>query len=54
MPELTPTTRKRVYEIAAAGLLVAVGYGLISGDESALWLTLIAAVLGLARVNVNG
>lgn len=53
MPELTPALRKRLYETAAAALLVAVGYGLIDGNQSVLWLGLVAAVLGVARVNVG-
>lgn len=53
MLNTNPELRKRLYEIAAAALLVAVGYGIVSGEESALWLTLVAAVLGVARTNVG-
>lgn len=51
--KLTPAIRRRVYEVALAGVAVAVVYGLLDGNQAAAWLVLIAAVLGLARVNVN-
>jgi hypothetical protein len=50
---LTPAVRKRLYETAIAGCAVAVGYGLLSGEEALLWLGLAGAVLGVARNNVN-
>ena len=51
MPSLQ--TRKWIYRTANAALLVAVGYGLINGEESALWGLLLNAVLGLADANTT-
>lgn len=48
----SPTTRKWMYRVANAGLAVAVGYGVVNGNESTLWLLLVNALLGLADVNV--
>ena len=47
-----PKTRKYLYRVANAGLAVAVGYGVVNGEESMLWLLLVNALLGLADVNV--
>lgn len=43
--------RKYVYRIANVALLIAVAYGFVAVDKSALWLLLINAVLGLADTN---
>lgn len=51
-PILTEPVRRRLYEIAIAGVLIAVAYGLVEGDKATLWLALIAAVLGVARTHV--
>lgn len=50
---LTPSRRRRLYEVAIAGCAVAVGYGLVSSEDALLWLGLAGAVLGVARKNVN-
>lgn len=42
---LTEATRAYIYRLALAIGALIVGYGLISGDELALWLEVIAAVL---------
>lgn len=49
----TPQRRRYLYRVTNAGLLVAVGYGLLTGDESQLWLLFVNAVLGLADANVG-
>ena len=49
---LHPKFRKYLYRVANAGLLVAVGYGVLNGDAANLWLLLVNAVLGLADANV--
>jgi len=41
-----------MYRVANAGLAVAVGYGVLNGNESTLWLLLVNALLGLADANV--
>lgn len=48
----SPRTRRYVYRVANAGLLVAVGYGVLTQEFAALWLLLANAVLGLADANV--
>lgn len=45
-------TRKWVYDIATAGLLVLGVYGVVSADQGAVWGLLAAAVTGMARTNV--
>lgn len=52
MSKLTPKVRAHLYEVSIAAIAVAVGYGLLTGEQAALWLLLIGAVLGLARANV--
>lgn len=49
----TPAQRKRLYELAAAAVAVAVVYGLIQGEQAQAWLLLVAAILGVARRNVD-
>lgn len=46
-----PKTRKYIYRVANVLLLIAVAYGFVEVDKSALWLLLINAVLGLADQN---
>lgn len=41
----SPRTRRWAYGIAAAGLTVAAGYGLMTETEAALWLNLAGSVL---------
>lgn len=53
MKKLTPVVRKRLYEIGIAAIAAAVIYGLFTGDQAEAWMTLLAALLGVARVNVN-
>ena len=43
---LTPTIRRRIYLALSALLPLAAVYGLIDQEQTALWLTLAAAVLG--------
>lgn len=45
-------TRLWIYNVANAGLLVAVGYSALTIDEAALWGLLLNAVLGMAAANV--
>lgn len=45
-------TRLWIYNVANAGLLVAVGYSVVTGEEAALWGLLVNAVLGMAAANV--
>lgn len=45
--------RAYVYRVLSAVVLLAVAYGVVSGDEAALWLVLAAAVLGLPAAAVN-
>lgn len=49
----SPATRRWMYRVANAGLAVAVGYGVLNGQESMLWLLLFNALLGLADANVT-
>lgn len=42
---LSPRTRRWAYGVAAAGLTVAAGYGLLTETEAALWLNLAGSVL---------
>lgn len=42
---LTPGRRRWAYGVAAAGLAVAAGYGLVTETEAALWLNLAASAL---------
>lgn len=49
----TPALRRRLYEVAIAGCALATGYGLLTAEQSLLWLGLAGAVLGVARVNVS-
>lgn len=48
----SPGQRKWMYRVTNAGLAVAVGYGVLNGEESMLWLLLVNALLGLADANV--
>lgn len=49
----TPKRRRYLYRVTNAGLLVAVGYGVLTGEESALLLLFVNAVLGMADANVG-
>ena len=49
----SPAQRRYIYRVANAATLVAVGYGVLTGQEAALWGLLINAVLGLADANVE-
>jgi len=49
----SPAVRRWMYRVANAGLAVAVGYGVLNGQESMLWLLLVNALLGLADANVT-
>lgn len=48
-----PQTRKWLYKVLLAAIGLAVGYGLIAGDTAALWVTLIAAAVGLPLADAN-
>lgn len=50
---LTPAVRKRLYEVATAGVAIAVFHGVVTETEAQLWLAVLVPVLGLARVNVT-
>ena len=47
-----PKGRQWIYNVLNAALLVAVGYGLMNGEEAALWGLLLNAALGMAAVKV--
>ncbi|WP_159795618.1 hypothetical protein [Puerhibacterium puerhi] len=44
-------TRRYLYRVGNAAVAVAVGYGLLNGEEGALWGLLLNALLGLADAN---
>lgn len=44
--------RRWTYRVATAGLVVAGIYGLVNSEEAAGWLLVIAAVTGMADMNV--
>lgn len=46
-------TRKYLYRVGIAGLGVLAAYGLVSGEEIAVWSLAAAALLGLADVNAT-
>lgn len=46
-------TRAWLYRVASAVIVLAAGYGLLTGSESALWLGLAAAVLGTGTAAAN-
>jgi hypothetical protein len=47
-----PKTRLWIYNVLNAGVAVAVGYGVFTGQEAALWGLVINAVLGMAANKV--
>lgn len=49
----SPAVRRYIYRVANAAVLVAVGYGVLSGEDAALWGLLLNAVLGLADANTD-
>ncbi len=48
-----PAVRGWIYNVTIAALAIATGYGLLTGEQAALWLGLVAAVVGLARANLT-
>lgn len=48
-----PRLRQAIYGVAVAAAAIAVGYGVITEQESLLWLSLFGAVSGLAFYNVD-
>jgi hypothetical protein len=50
----SPSTRRWIYNVANAGLLITVGYGVFTGEQAALWGLLVNAVLGMAAANTPG
>lgn len=48
-----PEVRGWIYNVTIAALAIATGYGLLTGEQAALWLGLAAAVVGLARANLT-
>lgn len=52
---MKPKTRRYIYGIAIAALPLAVGSGIVSGEDAPLWAALIGSALvpGLAAANVN-
>lgn len=51
--KLTNKTRRRLYDTALALAAVAVVYGLISDDEAAALVAVLAPWLAMARANVE-
>lgn len=45
---MTEKTRAYIYRVCVAGAVVAVAYGVISEEQSALWLQVIVALLAIA------
>ncbi|WP_336819866.1 phage holin [Gordonia sp. MMO-8] len=59
MNRMTPEVRRWLYGVALAVVAIAVAYGIITQDQAALWVTLVAAILSgggnaLARANTPG
>lgn len=48
----SPTTRRWLYRTGNAALLVAVGHAVLNGEQAALWLLFLNALLGMADINV--
>lgn len=53
MSNPSPTTRRYIYRLVNAGLAVVVLYGVINGEQSAAFLLVANAALGLADLNVS-
>lgn len=51
----SPTARRYIYGIAAAGLPLLIAYGVLSQEHAPLWLALIGAILipGMAWANTT-
>lgn len=47
MPTLTAATRRAIYVIAAAAIVLLGIYGFVTAEQGAAWLTLIGAVIAL-------
>lgn len=43
---MTPEQRTAIYTLATAAIALAVGYGLITEEQGALWVTAIAGAIG--------
>lgn len=48
----SPAVRLWIYGVTTAGLALAGVYGLVDGEEAAAWLFLVAAITGMAGMNV--
>lgn len=46
-------TRRWLYRIGAAALVLLVAYKVLDGEQSAAWLLLIGALLGMADANAS-
>lgn len=44
---LTPQRRRRLYSTATAAMPLLTAYGVVEDNKAALWLSLVAAVLGV-------
>lgn len=54
---MTETTRAYIYRILIAAGTIALGYGLITADQIAVWLGLATAILNImpaANTKING
>lgn len=50
---LPESTRAWIYRVLVAVAALAVGYGLLTGEEAALWLAAASAVLGNGLATAN-
>lgn len=48
-----PNFRGWVYNVTIAALALAMVYGLLTGQQAAAWLGLVAAIVGMARANLT-
>lgn len=53
LQKVPPGVRTYLYPVALAVIALLTGYGVLSGDEAALWGALAAAVLSLPVASVN-
>jgi O-antigen ligase len=51
--QLTPRRRRWAYGVTTAAVAILATYGLITGDQAAAWLYLVASVLGMATAKTD-